>query len=156
MQKEVTQMTKGQLPEPILSKELATLEKTFNSATLFVCERYIPIFRTVACFPWHWSPHRRFFYTLILFAKQRNFTFKGRVYGKAGFPGDSVVKNPPSSAGEAGLLPGFGRSPGGGNGNPLQYSCLGNAIDRGAWQATIQGFVKESDIIYWLNNCSRV
>ena len=53
-----------------------------------------------------------------------------------GFPGGSVVKNPPANAGDAGLIPGSGRSPGELNGNPLQYSCLGNPIDRGAWQAT--------------------
>ena len=53
-----------------------------------------------------------------------------------------VVKNLPSSAGDiidAGLIPGSGRSPGGGHGNPLQYSCLGNPMDRGLWWATIQG-----------------
>ena len=46
--------------------------------------------------------------------------------------GGSVVKNPPINAGDAGSIPGSGRSPGEENGNPLQYSCLGNAIDRGA------------------------
>ena len=50
-----------------------------------------------------------------------------------GFLGGSVVKNPPANAGDAGLIPGSGRPPGGGNGNPLQYSCLGNPTDRGAW-----------------------
>ena len=52
-----------------------------------------------------------------------------------GFPGGSVVKNLPANAGDsgdAGSNPGLGRSPGGGNGNPLQYSCLGNPMDRGA------------------------
>ena len=49
------------------------------------------------------------------------------------FPGGSVVKNPPASVGDAGLIPGWGRSPGVGNGNPLQYSCLGNPMDRGVW-----------------------
>ena len=49
-----------------------------------------------------------------------------------GFLGGSVVKNPPANAGDAGLIPGSGRSPGEGNGNPLQYSCLGNPMDRGA------------------------
>ena len=52
-----------------------------------------------------------------------------------GFPGGSVVKNPPANAGDVGLIPGLGRSPGEGNGNPLQYSCLENPMDRGAWQA---------------------
>ena len=46
--------------------------------------------------------------------------------------GGSVVNNPPTNAGDAGSIPGSGRSPGEENGNPLQYSCLGNAIDRGA------------------------
>ena len=45
------------------------------------------------------------------------------------------LKNPSASAGEAGSIPGLGRSPGEGNGNLLQYSCLGNSMDRGAWQA---------------------
>jgi len=49
-----------------------------------------------------------------------------------GFPGGSVVKNPAAKAGAVDLIPGSGRSPGRGNGNPLQYSCLGNAFDRGA------------------------
>ena len=49
-----------------------------------------------------------------------------------GFPGGSVVKNPPANAGDAGSIPGSGRSPGVGNGNPLQYSCLENLTDRGA------------------------
>ena len=49
------------------------------------------------------------------------------------FPGGSVGKNLPDNAGGAGLIPGLGSSPGEGNGNPLQYSCLGNPMDRGAW-----------------------
>ena len=52
----------------------------------------------------------------------------------------SVVKNLPANAGDIrdmGSIPGLGRSPGGGNGNPLQYSCLENPMDRGAWQATV-------------------
>ena len=53
----------------------------------------------------------------------------------AAFPGGSVVKNLPTNAGDMGLNPGLGRSPRGENGNPLQYSCLGNPVDRGAWQA---------------------
>ena len=50
-----------------------------------------------------------------------------------GFPGGSVVKNPPTNAGDMGSIPGSGRSPGVGNGNPLQYSCLENSMDRGVW-----------------------
>ena len=48
------------------------------------------------------------------------------------FPGVSVVKNLPANAGDVGSIRGLGRSPGGGNGNPLQHSCLGNPMDRGA------------------------
>ena len=59
-----------------------------------------------------------------------------------GFPGGSAVKNPPVSAGDMGLIPGSGRSPGGGNGNPLQYSCLENPMDRGAWPARVHGVAK--------------
>ena len=50
-----------------------------------------------------------------------------------GFPGGSVVKNPSAKTGDSGSVPGLGRSPGVGNGTPLQYSCLGNPMDRGAW-----------------------
>ena len=49
-------------------------------------------------------------------------------------------------AGEVGLIAGSGRSPGEGNGNTLQYSCLGNPMDRGTWQATVHGVAKESDM----------
>ena len=51
-------------------------------------------------------------------------------------------KDLPANAGDTGLIPGSGRFPGGGNGNPLQYSCLGNSMDRGACQATVYGAAK--------------
>ena len=57
-----------------------------------------------------------------------------------GFPGGSDGKGSACKAGDPGLIPGFGRFPGEGNGNPLQYSCLGNPMDRGAWQAPVHGF----------------
>ena len=56
-----------------------------------------------------------------------------------------MVKNPPASAGDTGdrgLIPGLGRSPGGGNGNPLQYSCWDNLMDNGAWQTIVHGVTK--------------
>ena len=81
-----------------------------------------------------------------------------------GFPSGSVVKNPPANsreagdvrdfpsgsagkesacnAGDIGLIPGLGRSPGEENGNPLQYSCLGNSMDGGSWRATVYGVTK--------------
>ena len=60
-----------------------------------------------------------------------------------------MEKNLPVNAGDAGLIPGSGRSPGGGNGNPLQYSSLGNPVDKGAWQATVHGIAKRRT---WLSN----
>ena len=62
-----------------------------------------------------------------------------------GLPGGSVVKNLPANAGDAedmGSIPGSERSPGGGNGNPLQYSSLENLTDRGAWQVAVQRITK--------------
>ena len=56
--------------------------------------------------------------------------------------GGSVVKNPPADAGDALSIPESGRFPRGGNRNPLQYSCLGNLMDRGTWQATVHGVEK--------------
>ena len=68
------------------------------------------------------------------------------------FPGGSVVKNPPANTGDSGSVLGLGRSPGEGNGHPLQYSCLGNPVDRGAWQTTIHGVRKELNVTYRLND----
>jgi len=59
-----------------------------------------------------------------------------------GFPGDSVVKNPLSNAGDTDLITGLGSSPGEGNDNPLQCSCLGSPTDRGAWRATVHRVAK--------------
>ena len=63
-----------------------------------------------------------------------------------GFPGGSVVKNLLAKAGDSGSIPGWGRSPEGRNGNPLQYSCLGNPMDRGGWQASVHS-IADSDMI---------
>ena len=59
-----------------------------------------------------------------------------------GFPGGSMVKNRPANAGDASLIPRSGRFPGEGNGSHLQYSCLENPMDRGAWWATVHGVAK--------------
>ena len=59
-----------------------------------------------------------------------------------GFPGGSMVKNPPANAGDMSLIPGLERFLREGNGNPLQYSCLGNPMDRGARWATVHGVTK--------------
>ena len=58
-------------------------------------------------------------------------------------------KNPSANAGDTGWIPGWGRSPGGGNGNPLQYSCLENHMDRGAWRGTVHGVAKSQ---IWLSD----
>ena len=57
-----------------------------------------------------------------------------------------TVKNLPVNAGDSSLIPGSERSPGDGNGNPLQYSCQGNPMDRGAWRTAINGVANESDV----------
>ena len=61
------------------------------------------------------------------------------------FPGGSGSKESACNAGGQGSVPGLGRSPGEGNGNPLQYTCLGNPMDRGAWRAIGHGVAKELD-----------
>ena len=69
-----------------------------------------------------------------------------------------VVKNPPAEAGAAGdacSFPGLGRSPRIGNGNPLQYTCRGNPMERGAWRVTVQGPTKESDMTELTRNTTR-
>ena len=63
-----------------------------------------------------------------------------------GFLGDLVVKESACNAEHIGSIPGSGRSPGEGNGNPLQYSCLGNPKDRGVWQAIVHGVTKVLDM----------
>ena len=67
----------------------------------------------------------------------------GHDYGNLkGFPGGSDDKESVYNAGDPGLIPGWGRSPGEENGNPHQYSCLGNSMDRGAWRTTVLGVTK--------------
>ena len=69
-----------------------------------------------------------------------------------GFSGGSVMKNPAANAGDPCSILGLGRSSGGGNDNPFQYSCLENPLDRGAWRAIVHGITKELDRTQWLNN----
>ena len=61
-----------------------------------------------------------------------------------GFPGGSAVKNPPANSKDSSSIPESGRFPGGGNGNLLQYSCLENPIDRGAWGTTVHGLQSQT------------
>ena len=65
-----------------------------------------------------------------------------------GFSDGSVVKNMPANVGDMDLIPESGRSPGEENGNPLHYSCLGNPMERRAWQATLQRITKEVDMTW--------
>ena len=78
---------------------------------------------------------------------------------KPSFPGGSVVKNMPkylpANTGDTGSVLGWGRSPGEGNGNPLQYSCLGNPTDRGAWQTAVHGVSKSQTEFNSINNSSK-
>ena len=74
--------------------------------------------------------------------RTHNFFFWPYPTACGGFPRGSVGKESTCNAGDPGLIPGWGRSPGEGNGNPLQYSCLENPRDRGAWQATVHGVTR--------------
>ena len=82
-------------------------------------------------------------YSLLFLHQYNMYNVGTRV--RAGFPGGSVVKNPPANAEDSGSVSGSSRSPGEGNGNPPQDSCLGNLTDRGAWRATVHGVAKEQD-----------
>ena len=89
------------------------------------------------------------------------FCFGGWVFTSSA--PNSVVKNLPTNAGDAGdtdSIPGLGKSPGGGNGNPLQHSCLGYPMDRGAWTATVHGVTKsQTQLSNWTHthiHCSGV
>ena len=68
--------------------------------------------------------------------------FYPRLMNEKGFPGGSDGKESACNAGDLGSIPGLGRSPGKRNGNPLQYSCLGNSMDREAWWVTVHGATK--------------
>ena len=99
------------------------------------------------------DPQRRFPHKCTSWRKSVFFFFYCTIHVSAlcpsyirGFPGGIVVKNLPADAGDArdaGLIPGSGRSAGEGNSNPLQYSCLGNSMDRGAWRLSLGS--QESD-----------
>ena len=78
---------------------------------------------------------------LLIFHKNLNLCICLKDY-LMDFPGGAVVKNPPASAGDECSIPGSGRSPAEGNGNPHQYSCLENSMDRRAWRAMVHGVTK--------------
>ena len=80
--------------------------------------------------------------TCVSCTGRRKLVHIGWINNKVSFPGGSLVKNPPANAGDVSSVLGSGRSPGEENGNSLQYSCLGNPIDRGVWWATVHGVGK--------------
>ena len=80
------------------------------------------------------------------------YIYQALLLHNGGFLGGSVLKNPPANAGDAGSILGLERSPGEGNGNPVQYDCLGNPTDRGICWAIVQGVAKQSNTNEWLNN----
>ena len=82
-----------------------------------------------------------------------HLSFLSYIHQPTLFPGDIVVKNLPANAGELGSIPGSGRSPGEGSGNPLQYSCMENPMDRGAWRAIVPGVAKSWT---WLSDSTAV
>ena len=86
----------------------------------------------------------------------KHFPFAPISKQRVSFPGSSVVKNILAKVGDTGSIPGLRRSPGEGNGNPLQYSCWKNPMDRGAWQAIVHGVAKEPDTTKWLNNKKQI
>ena len=87
-----------------------------------------------------------FFHENLYLCRERGEPFKEPTKTLMCFPCGSVVKKLPANAGDAGLIPGSGRSPGKGNGSTLQHSCLGNPMDRGSWWATVHGVTKELDM----------
>ena len=82
------------------------------------------------------------------------------IHTHMGFPGGTVAKNLPANAGDtidSGLIPGSGRSPRVGNGNPLQFSCLENSLDRGAWLATVHGVTKsQTRLSDWIHTHTQI
>ena len=85
--------------------------------------------------------------TLLSFSFNRHYS-----NNTWGFPGGSVLKDPPANAGDESLLPGSGKSPAGGHGNPFQYSCLGNPMDRRVWWTTVH---EVANSWTWLNRLAR-
>ena len=93
------------------------------------------------------------FYACLLGISKPNEILYGSIFvqlvSSCGFPSGSEGKEPACNAEDPGSIPGSGRSPGEGNGNPLQYSCLENPMDRGAWQAVVHGVAKSQT---WLSD----
>ena len=87
-------------------------------------------------------------YNFHLILPQNNVRTEINIVTEKGFPGGSDDKETVCNAGDPGSTPGLGRSPGEGNGYPLQYSCLDNPMNRGDWWATVHGFLKSQNKQY--------
>ena len=98
-----------------------------------------------------WFLHRESISSITSPGGQAGFPCFSLSVGLAGFPGGHSQWHPPANAGVAGLTPGSGRAPGGGHGNPLQYSCLENSTDRGAWHATVHRVAQSLTQPKWLS-----
>ena len=128
----------GEIPDPGMepvSPALAGRFFTTEPPRKPCLHTYYIFFRTV----WNTMP---LYMCHWVFPKNKNFFFINHSMIIKGFPGDSDGEESTCNAGDLGSLPGLGRSPGGGHGNPLQYSCLENPMDRGAWWATFHGVSK--------------
>ena len=91
----------------------------------------------------HFQDHKTLSLKIIVLPHSKIQVWKSTVFNKnMGFPGGSDGKESACNVGDLGSIPELGRSPGGGHGNPLQYSCLENPMDRGAWRATVHGVTK--------------
>ena len=95
--------------------------------------------------------------SVILYYSFARCYYWGKLGKAQGFPGGPTVKNPPANTadtGDMGSIPGPGRSPGEGHGNPLQCSCLENPMDRGAWRATVHRVSKQTQLSNWAYTCN--
>ena len=143
-----------------------------NWATLFHVNSVEPNPHTTAFPSTHWCQHFnkswkqvvRWVYTLTLFNSKVIFNFctfcfniNISQYSHWGFPGSTSGKNTPANAEDikdVGSIPGSGRSPGGGHSNPVQYSYLGNPMDRRAWRAPVYRVVESRTQLKWLSMCA--
>ena len=138
------------------------LFQTFNSMGYagFIKMGVIPSTVEKVFFLWGGSSIKPYYYPYLpicylIFRKNLQVVWGQRVFGASQLA--LVVKNPPINAGDLrdeGLISGSGRSPGGGHGNPLQYCCLENSMDRGAWWATVHGITKSRTQLKRLSTCA--
>ena len=133
-------------------KYIYTLLFIYSCTCIYQCFLFLHVTPSSSQVSFHVYLKGCFQYSLQQVSEQQILSF--RLPTKViiqGFPGGSELKkNPPANAEDAGvwiacLIPGLGRSPGGGNDNPLQHSCLENSTDRGPWQVPVHGVTRLSD-----------